>query len=149
MPFDKSVIDRDFKEFEFVVETGKIREYAKALGLGDPVYTVVEAAKEAGYPNLVAPPTFTRQFWFDDDENDPMRHLGFDLGRRLLGGYSFEYFKPIFAGMKLIAKNSVVSSEVKKGRKGGQMTFVVIKTEFRDENGEIVQIDYRTLIETG
>ena len=83
-----------FKEFEFIVETGKIREYAKALGLEDPVYTDVEAANEAGYPNLVAPPTFTRQFWFDDDENDPMRHLGFDLGRRLLGGYSFEYVKP-------------------------------------------------------
>ncbi len=149
MPFDQSVMDKDFKEFQFVVETGKIREYAKSLGLEDPVYSDVAAAKDAGFPNLVAPPTFTRQFWFDNDDNDPMRHLGFDLGRRLLGGYSFEYIKPIFAGMTLIGKNSVFSWEVKKGRKGGEMTFVVIKTEFRNQNGELVQIDYRTLIETG
>ncbi len=148
MPLDPAVLDREFSEFEFTVERGKIREYAMALGLEDPVHWDVEAAREAGYANILAPPTFTRQFWHDNDDNDPMRHLGYDLSRRLLGELRFEYYKPLVAGMVLRGRNRIVSSTKKEGRRGGVMTFVVIETRFTDESGELVQVDYRTLIES-
>lgn len=149
MPLDPAVLERKFIEFEFPIERGKIREYAMALGLTDKVHTDVKAARAAGYVDLVAPPTFTRQFWYDTDENDPMRHLGIDVARRLLGEYRFEYHKPVVAGMVLRCRNRIIDTKEKKGRRGGTMTFVIIETRLYDNStGELVQVDYRTLIET-
>lgn len=148
MPLDKSVLERTFPEFEFRVERGKIREYALVLGLTDPVHTEVEAARAAGFDDLLAPPTFVRQFWHENPGNDPMPHLGYDPKRRLHGEQEFEYHKPLVAGMNLKGRNIIVSTREKEGRRGGMMTFVVIETRFVDEAGELVQVARRTLIET-
>ena len=148
MPLDKSVLERTFPEFEFRVERGKIREYALVLGLTDPVHTDVEAARAAGFADLLAPPTFVRQFWHENPDNDPMPHLGYDPKRRLHGEQEFEYHKPLVAGMNLKGRNTIVSTREKEGRRGGMMTFVVIETRFVDEAGELVQVAKRTLIET-
>jgi acyl dehydratase len=148
MPLDPAVLQREFPAFEFRVERGKIREYALALGLTDPVHTEVEAAHAAGFDDLVAPPTFTRQFWHENDDNDPMPHLGYDPKRRLHGEQEFEYHKPLVAGMILRGRNVIVSTWEKPGRRGGMMTFVVIETRFIDEAGELIQVARRTLIET-
>ncbi len=148
MPLDKSILERTFPEFAFCVESGKIREYARALGLTDPVHTDLEAARAAGFANLLAPPTFTRQFWHENPENDPMPHLGYDPKRRLHGEQEFEYHKPLVAGMCLRGRNAIVSTREKEGRRGGMMTFVVIETRLTDETGELVQVARRTLIET-
>ncbi len=148
MPLDAAVLQREFPPFEFRVERGKIREYALALGLIDPVHTDVEAARAAGFNDLLAPLTFTRQFWHENDANDPMPHLGYDPRRRLHGEQEFEYHKPLVAGMVLRGRNVIVSTREKEGRRGGKMTFVVIETRFTDEAGELVQVARRTLIET-
>jgi acyl dehydratase len=148
MPLDPAVLQHEFPAFEFRVERGKIREYALALGLTDPIHTDVEAARAAGFDDLVAPPTFTRQFWHENDANDPMPHLGYDPKRRLHGEQEFEYYKPLVAGMVLHGRNVIVSTWEKAGRRGGQMTFVVIETRFTDEAGTLMQVARRTLIET-
>ena len=148
MPLDKSVLESTFPEFEFRVERGKIREYALVLGLTDPVHTDLEAARAAGFDDLLAPPTFVRQFWHENPGNDPMPHLGYDPKRRLHGEQEFEYHKPLVAGMNLKGRNTIVSTREKEGRRGGMMTFVVIETRFVDEAGELVQVARRTLIET-
>lgn len=148
MPLDPAVLKRDFPEFELRVERGKVREYAIVLGLRDPVHTDPQAARAAGYSDVVAPATFTRQFWHENLENDPMPHLGYDPKRRLHGEQEFEYHKPLVAGMVLRGRNVIVSHEEKPGKRGGKMTFVVIETRLTDEKGELVQIARRTLIET-
>ncbi len=148
MPLDPTVLEREFPEFEFNVERGKIREFALALGLEDPVHFDVEAARAAGYADLLAPPTFTRQFWHENGGNDPMPHLGFDPKRRLHGEQEFEYHKPLVAGMALRGRNAIVSSREKEGRRGGKMTFVVIETRFVDGRDTLIQVARRTLIET-
>ena len=148
MPLDPAVLEREFPEFELMVERGKIREYAAVLRLADPAHTSVEAARAAGYPDLVAPATFLRQFWHETEENDPMRHLGYDPARRLHGEQEFEYHKPVTAGMVLRGRNQIVFTQEKEGRRGGKMTFAVIETRFVDDAGELVQVARRTLIET-
>src|SRR5438477_10068646 len=42
----------------YAVGREKIREYAAAVGETNPVHLDVEAARSAGYPDLVAPPMF-------------------------------------------------------------------------------------------
>jgi acyl dehydratase len=148
MPLDPDVLKREFPEFELTAERGKIREFALALGLEDPVHFDLDAARAAGFEDLLAPPTFTRQFWHEDEENDPMVHLGYDPKRRLHGEQEFEYHKPLVAGMALRGRNVIASTREKEGRRGGKMTFAVIETRFVDENGELVQVARRTLIET-
>jgi acyl dehydratase len=36
----------------------KIMEYAQAIGDPNPVYRDLDAARQAGYPDVIAPPTF-------------------------------------------------------------------------------------------
>ncbi len=148
MPLDAAVLEREFPEFLIEVERSKIREFALVLGFNDLVHSDVEAARAAGYADLLAPPTFTRQFWHENDENDPMPHLGYDPKRRLHGEQEFEYHKPLVAGMTIRGQNVITSTREKEGRRGGKMTFVVIETRFVDEAGELVQVARRTLIET-
>lgn len=148
MPLDPEVLKREFPDFVLEVERGKIREFALVLGFNDPVHSDVEAARTAGYADLLAPPTFTRQFWHENDTNDPMPHLGYDPKRRLHGEQEFEYHKPLVAGMTLRGRNAIISTREKEGRRGGKMTFVVIETRFEDEAGDLVQVARRTLIET-
>ncbi|MBT3350043.1 MAG: MaoC family dehydratase [Nitrospinaceae bacterium] len=148
MPLDPAVLKREFPEFEIEVDRSKIREFAMVLGYNDPVHTNVEAAQAAGYSDLLAPPTFTRQFWHENDGNDPMPHLGYDPKRRLHGEQEFEYHKPLVAGMTIRGRNVIISTKEKEGRRGGKMTFVVIETRFTDKTGELVQVARRTLIET-
>lgn len=148
MPLDPAVLEREFPEFVIEVERGKIREFALVLGFNDPVHSDVEAARAAGFADLLAPPTFTRQFWHENDENDPMPHLGYDSKRRLHGEQEFEYRKPLVAGMTIRGQNVIISTREKEGRRGGKMTFVVIETRFLDEAGDLVQVARRTLIET-
>ncbi|MBT3821181.1 MAG: MaoC family dehydratase [Nitrospinaceae bacterium] len=148
MPLDPAVLKREFPEFEIEVDRSKIREFAMVLGYNDPVHTNVEAAQAAGYSDLLAPPTFPRQFWHENDGNDPMPHLGYDPKRRLHGEQEFEYHKPLVAGMTIRGRNVIISTKEKEGRRGGKMTFVVIETRFTDKTGELVQVARRTLIET-
>ena len=57
----------------FEVERGRLRFFAETIGLTDPVYFDVEAAKRAGHRDLPVPPTFsaTRLSW-----NFPIRSAG-------------------------------------------------------------------------
>jgi acyl dehydratase len=148
MPLDPAVLDREFDEFELVVERGKIREFALALGLQDPVHVDLEAARAAGYDDLLAPLTFTRQFWHENNANDPLPNLGFIPERRLHGEQEWEFHKPVVAGMVLRGRNVIISTREREGRRGGKMTFVVVETRFVDQTGDLVQIARRTLIET-
>ena len=59
MPLDQSFIGRTYPPTApYQVGREKIREFATAIGAGDPVHHDVEAAKAAGYPDVVAPPTW-------------------------------------------------------------------------------------------
>ena len=55
---DKSLIGRESEPVVHDVEKGAIRRFAEALGDPNPIYVDEEAARAAGYPALVAPPTF-------------------------------------------------------------------------------------------
>lgn len=55
---DKNLIGYSFEPVQLAVEAGRLRFVAKALGLTDPVYIDVDAARAEGYSDLLAPPTF-------------------------------------------------------------------------------------------
>jgi hypothetical protein len=126
-------------EFEVVVERGKIREFAAAMQCGLPEYQA---------PDAVVPPTFLASSVQWAPEGARIGH-GFDRRRLLHGEQEYRFFgPPPRAGQVLQARDRVEDRYEKPGKRGGSMRFVVIVTEFRDEQGALVAEARATYIET-
>jgi hypothetical protein len=128
--------------FEIDVDRGKIREFARALMSTDAAYL------EGREP--LSPPTFliTSRIW-QEPENSVWTGVDRDLRRVLHGEQEFLFYgEPPRAGSRLIARERIDSVFTKQGRRGGEMTFTVIVTEFRDENDRLVAESRMTQIAT-
>ena len=125
--------------FEMVVEQGKIAEFAAAMQTDDPAYRGAEA---------VAPPTFLASVALWAPEGARVA-VGFDR-RRLLHGEEQYTFPgpPPRAGQRLRVQDRIEKRYSKPGKRGGEMRFAVVVTEFRDQDGTLVAEGRRTLIET-
>jgi acyl dehydratase len=104
VPLDPSYVGHAFPRSEiYEVGRAKIREFADAIGDQHPVYRDVDAATAAGYPDLIAPPTFTTllfgKYSIPSLVEDPA--LGFDYSRMVHGDMSFQYERPVRAGDRL------------------------------------------------
>lgn len=137
-------------EFTLPVEREKIREFALAVGEDNPVLMEVEAAHAAGFPEIIAPPTFTVTQIFEVPRSERERRLGADLNyeRVLHGEQEFVYKRLPYAGEKLHAVMRIAKDFTKEGKRGGTMRFVTYETCFDDSQGNEVLTAYYTLIET-
>ena len=59
MPVNTSAIGKSYPSSVYAVGREKIREYALAFGETNPLHLDVDAARAAGYADIVAPPMFT------------------------------------------------------------------------------------------
>ena len=86
----------------YLVGREKIREYAKAVQSDDPIHFSVEAARAAGYPDVVAPLTFIaiagRQVQL---EIFKQFDVGINLARVIHRDQKIRFYRPVFAGDKL------------------------------------------------
>jgi acyl dehydratase len=109
LPFDESSIGRVLPSAPpYQVSRAKIREFATAVGEFAPVCHNVEAARAAGYADLIAPPTFPVVFTMSRIEEmlrGPGLWRDLDLGWRfegtVHGGQKFEFHRPVQAGDEL------------------------------------------------
>ena len=141
----------DVLVFELPIERGKVREFALAIGEDNPLFLDVEAARQAGLPDIIAPPTFTvTQIWIVSRE-ERERRLGanLDYGRVLHGEQEFTYERLPIAGEILSCRMRISKDFTKEGKRGGSMRFVTYESKFTDEAGEDVLTAFYTLIETG
>lgn len=94
----------------YLVGREKVREFARAVFATSPLNTDPEAARAAGYPDVVAPPTFPvviqeatlQQLLAEPD-------AGIDFSRVVHGDQRFTYSRPVVAGDELTATLSVTS----------------------------------------
>jgi len=131
---DKSLIGRESEPVVHDVEKGAIRRFAEALGDPNPIYVEEDAARAAGHPALVAPPTFPAVL----TGNERFRH-SLDLGTRSLlhGEQQFEYGRPIVAGDRISVKTRVADVQERAGA-SGPMDILVLEDEGRDAQGALV-----------
>jgi acyl dehydratase len=134
----------------FPIERGKIHEFANAILDDHPLYHDEDAAKAAGLPSVVAPPTFSAAaaFFPEGGERRGPGLGGMDLRFLLHGGQELVFERPIFAGDVLHAEPGETRSYEKAGKRGGTMKFVETETRYRDAKGEIVARVVNTLIQT-
>lgn len=134
--------------YEFPVEEVKIREFANATLSSNPIYRDVNLARTLGLPGVPVPPTFflSSVIFRPTPETGPTSAVG--GFRTLYGAQEFEFKNPVYSGDVLTVRRGKVTTEVKDGRRGGQMTLVVTETLF-EKNGEIAVIARDTMIHTG
>jgi acyl dehydratase len=139
---DRSLIGRESEPVVHEVEKNAIRRFAEALGDPNAIYVDEAAARAAGYPSLVAPPTFAYAL----ASNERFRH-SLDLGTRniLQGEQAFEYARPIVAGDRLTVTSKVADVQERAGA-SGPMDVLVIEDEGRDDKNELVFRTRATLI---
>lgn len=144
---DRSALHQEFPSFEFLVERGKIREFANSIEDDNPMYRNVEYAQASPFGNIITPPTFLRTFFYEDPISVQALKVR-DWSYILHGEQEFEYFLPLLAGDALTCQDRIAGMFEKEGRRGGKLTFGVIETTFHNQRGEKVQVARRTLIET-
>lgn len=126
------LVGRQGTPFRVVVEEGKVREFARATGSDHP-----EHLRE-GDP--VSPLTFliSSVLW-QDQASSVWAGVDRDWNRILHGEQEVVFHQPPpRAGTVLTGQQRIDDVFTKQGRRGGQMEFTKVVTEFRDEAGDVV-----------
>lgn len=136
--------------FDLPIERGKIVEFAQAVGEENIVFYDPEQARLQGFPDVVAPPTFTvTQIWqVSREEREARLGANLDYSRVLHGEQEFVYKRLPVAGETLKGEMKISRDFTKEGKRGGSMRFVTYETRFTDSSGDDVLTSYYTLIET-
>ena len=120
--------------FEYEVGREKIREYARAVGETNPVHLDPDAARAAGFSNVVAPPMFAVVYSamaMAPAILDP--ELGINLALMVHGGQEFEWSKPVVAGDVITTQ-----ARIKDIYDKGGMKFYVFESESKNQEGDTV-----------
>ncbi len=139
---DRRVIGKNYPAALNEIERGAIRRFAEAIGDNNAIYKDDEAARQAGYRAIPAPPTFPATLTGGVDMLDVLSIRSRSI---LVGEQSFEYYHPLCVGDRIYVTSRVVDIYEKLGT-GGVMDFAVIEDEGRDERGELFFRARRTLI---
>jgi hypothetical protein len=142
-PTPEELIGRTGEPYEFVVEKGKIVEFARATKTENPEYLRGETP--------LSEPTFlmASAHWSHEKAN-ALYGVPMDLKNVLHGEQEFVFHgEPPRAGAKLTAQMRVENVFTKAGKRGGDMKFTVTVVEFRDPAGKVVAESRSTRIETG
>ena len=137
--------------FDLPVTGEAIADFAMAVGEdNNPLFFDPQAAKEAGFPDVIAPPTFTTRQIFSVPREERERRLGanLDYARVLHGEQEFVYQRLPVAGETLKGTMRISKDFEKEGKRGGTMRFVTYETKFTDAAGDEVLTAYYTLLQT-
>ena len=143
MTVNPDLVERTFPPTPtYQVGREKVREFARAVFATAPQHTDVEAARTAGYADVVAPPTFamviadqTLQMLLND------KSTGIVLERALHTDQQFTYSRPIVAGDELTGQLNVT-----RVRAMGSGAMVTSETVITDAAGEHVVTATSTLL---
>ncbi|MFD1811527.1 MaoC family dehydratase N-terminal domain-containing protein [Rhodococcus gannanensis] len=138
MSLDRSVVGREFAPVSLLVTRSRLQNFAKATGQSDPIYTDVDAAKQAGHRDLPVPPTFV--FGIELEAPNPfafLEDLGVDLRTVLHGEQQFDYPQMTYAGDELTASSRITDIYEKKG---GLLEFIVKETTVTNQDGARVAV---------
>ena len=123
----------------------KVREFARAVYATSPINHDPEAARAAGYADIVAPPTFpvvVQESTLHQLLSEP--DAGIDFSRVVHGDQRFSYTRPIVAGDELTATLAVTSIKSLGGH-----SMVTAESTIVDQTGEHVVTAISTLVVRG
>lgn len=140
-------VGKTWTGFTYEVGLEKIREYANAVGESAPVHHDRDAAHEAGFRDVVAPPMFVVVYSagamgpaiFDPD-------VGMDFARMLHGSQEFVWSEPVCAF-------DVVTTDVEwkdySEKDDGKKFFVFESVSRNQENDEVARGTWTNIVRGG
>jgi acyl dehydratase len=146
MPINPDYVGRTFPpSAPYEVSRVKLAEFADAIGDPNPVFRDRAAAQAAGFPDVVAPPTFPIVISMASSGQaiaDPGLRLNYAMV--VHGEQRFEYTRPLTAGDVVTAQ--VTISDI---RDVGRNSMMTTTTRIETLDGEHVCTAYSTLVERG
>jgi acyl dehydratase len=111
-----TAVGKTFPPVTYAVGREKVREYAYAVGETNPVHLEPEAARAAGYRDVVAPPMFAAVYaspavtpvFFDPE-------VGIDFARMVHGGQEFAWGPLVVAGDEITTEVEVADISERGG----------------------------------
>lgn len=132
MAVNQELVGRDFPPTApYLVGREKIREFARAVFADAAQHTDVEAARAAGFADVVAPPTFAMVV-----QDHTLQQLlsqsdsGIVLARTIHGEQRFTYSRPIVAGDELTGQLRVTGIRMMGGN-----AMITSQAEITDAEG--------------
>ena len=129
----------------YEVSRVKIADFADAIGEPSELCRDAEAARRAGYPDVIAPPTFAVVLSMASARvvnDDP--GLGLDYSMVVHGEQSFAHSRPLHAGDQVVATTTIESINAV-----GALSMMVTSTDLSTTDGEHVCTARSTLVERG
>jgi len=146
MPLDQSFVGRSYPPTApYEVGREKIREFADAIGDPNPAYRDPAAARALGYPDVIAPPTFSIVLSLPASSvavRDP--ELGADYSRLVHGEQRFIHQRPIRAGDVLQVRTTLDAI-----RSVGGNDILTTRGEVSTVDGELVVTAISTVVLRG
>jgi acyl dehydratase len=145
MAVETKAIGKRFDPAVYAVGREKVKEYALAVGETNPLYLDQEAARAAGYADVVAPPMFAVVYSapamgpaiFDPD-------VAMNFALMVHGGQEFRWGKPVVAGDEITTTVTVKDISARDG-----MAFYVFESESTNQDGDQVCVGTWTNIVRG
>jgi acyl dehydratase len=117
MAIKTDAVGKSWPSTTYQVGREKIKEYANVLGIQNPVHFDVEAARAAGFRDVVAPPMFAVVYsgpalgpvLFDPE-------VGMNFAAMVHGGQVFEWGEPVCSGDEITTTPKCLSIEEKGGK---------------------------------
>ena len=134
MPVKTDAIGKSFAPAVYAVGREKVKEYAAAVGETNPIHLDHEAARAAGYTDVVAPPMFAVVYSapvmapaiFDPE-------VGINFAAMVHGGQEFSWGGPVVAGDEITTTATVKDIREEDGR-----GFYVFETVSTNQDGDEV-----------
>jgi acyl dehydratase len=146
MALDRTLVGRSYPPSAvYEVSRGKIAEFAAAIGSDDPVHIDADAARAAGHPDVIAPPTFAVVVTMDAAGvvlADP--EVGLDFSRVVHGDQKFVHHRPVRAGDRLVSTATIDGARSVAGN-----DLLTTRVDLAAEDGEPVCSAVMTLVARG
>jgi acyl dehydratase len=134
VPVNTEAVGKSYDPTTYAVGREKIREYASAVGETNPLHHDVDAARGAGYADVVAPPMFAVVYasravgpaLFDPE-------VGLNFAMMVHGGQEFRWGPVVVAGDEI-----TTTASVKDISDRGGMGFYVFESVSKNQAGETV-----------
>ncbi len=134
MPVKTEAVGKTYAPVRYAVGREKIKEYAFAVGETNPLHLDVEAARAAGYADVVAPPMFA--VVYSASALGPIildPEVGINLAMMVHGGQEFEWGPLVIAGDEISTTATVKDVSERDGR-----GYYVIESISTNQRGEQV-----------
>ena len=143
MPVSTDAVGKEYPETTYEVGLEKIREYANAVGQSEAVHHDREAARAAGFRDVVAPPMFAVVYSaaaMGPAILDP--DVGINFAAMVHGGQEFVWGEPVCAGDEITTRASVREIYEQDGR--GFYVFESVSTN--QDGDEVVRATWTNIV---